>query len=344
MNTNYLKASAAVLLSFFAIPGNLPTANAQTELTPKCETPTLKDDPACWLKVEGHDNCYVWIDEVEEEHTVTWSGQCQAGKAQGRGKETREYVDGADTRTVNGIGSYLNGKRDEWQANCATSTLRGDPACWLKVDGHDNCYIWIDEVKEKHTVTWSGQCQAGKAQGRGKDTREYVDGADTKTRNGIGSYLNGKRDGRWKIRWPDDNNLEAEIGFYVDGKKSGQWEERRASGSVYIGPYVDGKKNGQWEELNLDGYGDTGPYVDGKRHGQWELRYSAATSSGPYVDGKKNGQWEERWESGAVSIGSYVDGKKHGSWFYWDADGSKGGCHKFRNGDDGEWQYKHKNC
>ncbi len=245
-----LAVLAALFIPLGLLLGNLPTANAQTELTPKCETPTLEDDPSCWLKVEEHDNCYIWIDDVEEEHTVTWSGQCQAGKAQGRGKDTREYVVGADTRT----------------------------------------------------------------------------------RNGIGSYLNGKRDGRWKIRWSDDEYVGAEIGLYVDGKRHGQWEIRWPDGDVETGPYVDGKRHGQWEKQWSRGHVETGPYVDGKRQGQWERRRTdGAVDTLPYVDDKLHGQMETRLADGGVSTAHYVDGKLHGQAESREADGSRT-CAEFFNG------------
>ena len=194
----------------------------------------------------------------------------------------------------------------ELTPKCETPTLEGDPSCWLKVEEHDNCYIWIDLVFEEHTVTWSGQCQAGKAQGRGKETWKSGGGADTGTVNGIGSYLNGKRDGRWKIRW--------------------------SRGAVDTGPYVDGKRHGQWKLLWSDGTMQTGPYVDGKRHGQWEYRYSdgGRGGTGPYVDGKTHGQWEYWYSDGRVGTGSHVDGKKHGLWETRDKDGNKE-CIEFSN-------------
>ena len=199
----------------------------------------------------------------------------------------------------------------ELTPKCETPTLDGDPACWLKVDGHDNCYIWIDEVEEEHTVTWSGKCQAGKAQGRGKDTREYVDYAGTKTRNGIGSYLNGKRDGRWKIRLLySDGSGQTDTGSYVDGKKHGKWVEGRE-----YGPYVDGKKHGQWVEG-----GSKGPYMNGKRHGLWELRLwvkdgkAAIVLTGPHLDGKWHGQWERRYPDGSKECGEYSNGDEVGDW------------------------------
>ncbi len=132
----------------------------------------------------------------------------------------------------------------ELTPQCEMPTLEGDPPCWLKVENHDNCYIWDREVSNEETATWSGQCQAGKAHGRGKYTSEYVGNRDTKTAYGIGSYINGKRNGQWKL-W-----FEGAVwsGSYVDGEGHGQWEERYANGDVWVGPVVNSKKHGLWEK------------------------------------------------------------------------------------------------
>ena len=84
----FLSLFLALLVSFGFLPGGTPTAYAQTEPAPKCETPTIKGDPACWMKAENHENCYVWNPDVGNEEAVIWSGQCRGGKLHGRGKVT----------------------------------------------------------------------------------------------------------------------------------------------------------------------------------------------------------------------------------------------------------------
>ena len=210
----------ALLVSFGFLPGGTPTAYAQTEpeqteLTPICETPTIEGLPACWMKAENHDNCYIWNSFVRDEETVTWSGQCRAGKSHGRGKATwgwRYYGDDGDiTLNANNTGSYVNGKKHgRWEEQSAYMSSG-------ELDG-----------------VWTGR------------------------------YINGKRQGRWRYQ---DSLGSTLAGPYVDGLPHGQWEERYSDGRVERGSYVDGKKQGQWVRERNNGYRYIYPYVDGKIHG-----------------------------------------------------------------------------
>ena len=122
---------------------------------------------------------------------------------------------------------------------CETPTVEGDPACWLKVENHDNCYLWISPGNEQ-TITWSGQCRGGKPHGRGKLTWKS-EGKETSSHTG--SHMDGVKHGQWNIRFPDGSER---TGPYVDGKMHGRWEERGTNGRTYSGSYVDGKRQGQW--------------------------------------------------------------------------------------------------
>ncbi len=164
---------------------------------------------------------------------------------------------------------------------CATPTLKGDPACWLKVANQQQCYIWRPTPQSHTSVTWSGTCQNAQVTGRGTET------------------------------WSDDGGEGVvRTGSYVDGVQHGQWELRDANGAVFTGPYVDGKQHGQWEIRDADGNVWTGPYVDGKLHGRWEWRQADGDVwTGPYVDGVLHGRWEWRWADGTVEYVQYVNGE-----------------------------------
>ena len=200
---------------------------------------------------------------------------------------------------------------------CETPTVKGDPDCWLKAENHDNCYFWNNSVSNEETVTWSGQCRAGKPDGRGKETWGVSANGRTHTSIHIGSYVDGKKHGRWQYRWASGRE---DTGSYVNGKEHGRWQYRWADGSVDTGPYVNGKKHGEWvEEDEYDR--DTGSYVNGKKHGQWKEIFitddSRSEETGSYVDGKRHGQWKDTYDHENFrieDIGSYVDGKKHGRW------------------------------
>ena len=232
---------------------------------------------------------------------------------------------------------YGQAEQTELTPKCETPTIKGDPACWMKAENHENCYVWNPDVGNEEAVIWSGQCRGGKLHGRGKVTWVWQgNDGDTKrlSVSNTGSYEDGKKHGRWVEgrdigpyvngkrhgQWVEGSNT----GPYVDGKRHGQWVEGSNTGPYVdgkrhgqwvegsnTGPYVDGKRHGQWVEGR-----DTGPYVDGKRHGQWVERRGSIADTGPYVDGKKHGWWEGKsiFSGNTSRAGSYVDGKKHGRW------------------------------
>ena len=224
---------------------------------------------------------------------------------------------------VSTASGYGQAEETELTPKCGTSTVEGEPACWLKAENHDNCYIWNSYVRDEETVTWSGQCRAGKPHGRGKATwgwRHYGDDGDIKTRsiNRTGSYVDGKKHGRW-----EDQSV------YSSGKLAG----------VSTGRYINDKRQGRWRYKDTDGDTQAGPYVDGKRHGKWEERTqgdsyrSDRVSTGHYVNGKKHGRWARQWwdkDDGDrwTVITPYVNGEKHGV-EEWSTDDGYRNCYEY---------------
>ena len=185
-------------------------------------------------------------------------------------------------------------------------------SCWMALTNQPECYVWnshlmnhetrtYDPLKDE-TVTWSGECSGGFAQGKGTliwnynfyyHRKSWLPGKEESK----GFLQNGKRHGHWAGSHPY-GNWE---GFYMNGRRHGHWFFHY--GEPYSpheeeGPYVDGKRHGQWIERARDGRIGGGPYMDGKQHGQW-------------VDLFPGGQWE----------GSYVNDEQHGQWIFRNLDG-----------------------
>ena len=139
-------------------------------------------------------------------------------------------------------------------------------SCWMEVTGHPDCYVWNPNLQPDETVTWTGGCAGGRAQGEGTLRWVWHDGKETS--ESTGDLKDGKQHGRWVIRDQDGNIQE---GPFVDGEQQGQWVLRFAEGDVEEGPYVDGKRQGQWVVRLVDGNVAKGPYVDGKAHGRWVI-------------------------------------------------------------------------
>ena len=88
---------------------------------------------------------------------------------------------------------------------------RAGVACWLEVSQQPGCYIWNPNPQTGETVTWTGQCAGGLAQGMGTAT------------------------------WVSDGSGQTNTGRLQDGKHTGHWVIRLADGLVAEGPFVDGR-------------------------------------------------------------------------------------------------------
>ena len=156
---------------------------------------------------------------------------------------------------------------------------------WQKLENSPGCVVWNKNPVEQETVTWSGACANGKAQGRGTVVWLFVE------------------DGEWK-----QDNYEGEM---KDGMMHGHGVYVAIGHSRYEGDYKDDKRHGHgvyvWgpdSEWAGDRY--EGDYKDGKQHGH-----------GVFVWGP-NSEWAgNRYE------GDLKGGKFHGHGIYYFANGDK---------------------
>ena len=185
---------------------------------------------------------------------------------------------------------------------------RAGAACWMESAQPPACYVWNPSLATGASVTWTGECVGGLAQGTG--TLTWI--SDGNQQTGTGHLQDGRRTGNWVLR---DANGSVQEGPYVDGKQTGNWVLRYANGSVQEGPYVDGARTGNWVLRYADGGVQEGPYVDGKQTGNWVLRYAdGGVQEGPYVYGERTGNWILRDANGSVEEGPYVYGARNGNW------------------------------
>ena len=277
---------------------------------------------ACWMELANQPKSYVWNSFYRPYKTVTWTGEYLGNLAHGKG--TLKWVVDLDPKP-----------HDASPSHAAEPKCAGQPkgtACWLVVYDQPGCYVWNPNLQSDETVTWSGECAGGRAQGEG--TSKWAWEGGEKTSEGKGLLKDGKNHGQWVGRnaqgkeeksfyvygeyvgrtAEDEHVMEGRL---VKGKRHGDWVERWADGSVGEGPYVDGKRHGDWVVRDADGDVREGPYVDGKSHGDWvERDADGDVREGPYVDGKRHGNWVIRTTQGGRVEGAYVDGKWHGRWVW----------------------------
>jgi hypothetical protein len=128
---------------------------------------------------------------------------------------------------------------------------------WIDTDRAD-CQTWDPFPQRNETVTWTGDCRAGKAEGDGTLTWRYTDPAgNALTEVSTGRLTSGKINGQATSTMPDGNRYE---GMYRDGEKSGH--------GVYTWP--DSRYDGEWKHDMPEGIGIY-TEADGTEHaGNWK--------------------------------------------------------------------------
>ena len=276
----------------------------------------------CWMELANQPKSYVWNSSYQPYKTVTWTGAYLGNLAHGRG--TLKWVVDIDPKP-----------RDASPSQAVEPKCAGQPkgtACWIALENQPECYVWNPNPHSDETVTWTGECSGGRAQGEG--TRKWVWEGGEKTSQEKGLLKDGKPHGQWVWRTSEEKKGEAFYvygeyvgptadaedvmeGRIVKGKMQGDWVERWGDGGVEEGPYVEGKRHGDWVMRDADGDVSEGAYVDGKRQGNWVARYaSGVVAEGPYVEGKRHGDWVERISNVIRRTGAYAEGKQHGHWVW----------------------------
>ena len=95
-------------------------------------------------------------------------------------------------------------------------------ACWMELENEPGCYVWHEEaLLADASVTWSGGCSRGLAEGKGTITIVW-NHPWSREAKGVheGELENGKRTGYWELRDPDFT----ERGEYWRGTRIGTWE------------------------------------------------------------------------------------------------------------------------
>lgn len=160
------------------------------------------------------------------------------------------------------------------------------------------CQIWIPCCGSPPSISWSGECNSGKANGKG--TLEWHV-------NGTPSIIKGiMKDGRC-IR---DCSLE------IKGKK-------------YVGEFENGNVIGGFGTMtDPDGKIYSGEWKDGSKHGKGTMTYPS-TNKDNYAEYK--GEWERNsfhgegvmiYKNGDKYSGSWSEGKEHGKGTYTFKDGT----------------------
>ena len=94
-------------------------------------------------------------------------------------------------------------------------------SCWMEVANRPGCHLWNERLRVGTTVTWSGECSAGYAQGRGAAQWRYDGGQQTSE----GRLLDGQHDGIWVFENSEGWSAQ---GTVQRGQRHGTWVWCRA--------------------------------------------------------------------------------------------------------------------
>ena len=149
---------------------------------------------------------------------------------------------------------------------------------WLK-DG--DCFLFSTDAHPGDTVSWTGSCVEGYAEGLGTATFTHDGQPQVFTASfSHGVIPDGHVISRWGAGWSYDGETVAGRfngagilitdasdrfeGQWTDGKLNGFGVLRRANGELYSGDWKDDKPNGNGELRHADGSLVKGLFVDGR--------------------------------------------------------------------------------
>ena len=118
-------------------------------------------------------------------------------------------------------------------------------ACWMEIANHPQCYLWSHGLQLTQSVTWSGTCRAGLADGRG--TATWTTEIDEWIVFETGVMLSGHRRGQWVevVITGDEGEVTLSKGPYgADGERTGNWIRRWSDSEIGEGTFVDGEWQG----------------------------------------------------------------------------------------------------
>jgi len=159
-------------------------------------------------------------------------------------------------------------------------------ADWI-VDSRTGCRMWNPQPNANETITWSGACPGGFANGHGVE-QWYVDGKPYERTEGE------MRDGRWNGRavqtMADGSTYDGE---WRDGQKTGQGTQLAANGARYDGEWQNSQRHGRGTQTFPSGLRYEGEWQHNRPNGHGKATKGGDTFEGTWREGcfVKGDQW-----------------------------------------------------
>jgi len=178
----------------------------------------------------------------------------------------------------------------------------GRPATQWIVDPNTKCKVANATPSAAETLTWSGTCKDGYADGKGvaqwfkakKATQKKYDGEMS------GGFMNGQ--GLFI-----QSNGDRFEGTFKDGSLNGSGKATWFNKNKYEGQWKDGYPNGTGTYLWADGKRYTGEWVNGKQTGDGDFKFSNGDHYvGQMKDGLMSGKGKFVWADAKIDGATIV--------------------------------------
>lgn len=151
----------------------------------------------------------------------------------------------------------------------------------ISTDG--GCKVYNREPQPNETITWSGKCVNGYAQGYGK-VEWHVNSELHSTY--IGDYHQGHMHGKGTITYVDGGEY---TGDWKESKRHGSGAAKYADNTEYTGEWQDDARYGKGKQALANGDTYDGDYQNGKPHGKGLFITSFMIYDGEFDNGKYDG-------------------------------------------------------
>ena len=184
----------------------------------------------------------------------------------------------------------------------------GRPATQWIVDPNTKCKVANAFPSAAETMTWTGACKDGYADGKGvaqwskakKPTKKKYDG----------EMRAGFMEGKGTFTQSNGDQLE---GVFKDGSLNGEGNAVWFNKNKYEGEWRDGYPNGTGTYTWADGKRYTGLWVNGKQTGDGDFKFANGDHYvGTMKDGLMSGQGKFTWSDGNVYIGQFKNDQPNG--------------------------------
>lgn len=174
-------------------------------------------------------------------------------------------------------------------------------------DPATGCAVVRMNAEPDLSITWSGDCEHGLAQGKG--VLQWTKGGAPAERY-EGEMRDGLYEGQGRITYPNKSRYEGE---FKAGERDGRGTYVFPSGAKLIATFVEGKPNGNGTYVWPNGNRYVGEFRNNQRTGRGTLLYAdGGRYEGDFVDGQAQGRGIRVWPNGARYEGEWRNDRAEG--------------------------------